>query len=273
MFKEYSVLMSVYVKEHASYFDNSINSMLKQTKKTNDFVIVCDGKLTEELNEVIHKYDKEYPGLFSVVRLEKNVGLGKALEYGLQFCKNELIARMDSDDYSLPDRCEEQIKIFNKLDGVDVVSGIIEEFDTNIDCVISVRSVPEKNNDIKEFSKLRSPFNHMAVMFKKNSVKMAGGYQDFFHVEDYYLWVRMLAKGAIGYNIQKPLVRVRGGRDLYLRRGGFKYLNSQLRLLIYMKKIKYITFYDFSTALFLRVFQAFSPVGVREFCYKYFFRD
>ena len=101
----YSILMSVYAKDNPDYLKLAIDSMLNQTIKSNDFVIVEDGPLTTELDAVINEYSSKNKEI-NVVKIEHNSGLGKALDFGLNYCKNELVARMDADDISLPTRCE-----------------------------------------------------------------------------------------------------------------------------------------------------------------------
>ena len=264
--------MSVYKNEKSLYLDKSINSMLEQTYLTNDFVIVCDGELTDELNAVINKYKEKFPNIFTIIRLEKNLGLGLALRHGIIFCKNELIARMDSDDISYNDRCEQQMNIFNTVSDVDIVGGCIDEFDGDVENIISTRHVPEHNTEIVKVSKIRNPFNHMSVMYKKQSVMKVGNYKDFFHVEDYFLWIRMLASGAVGFNIQRSLVCVRTGRDFYKRRGGILYLKSQIELLKYMKKTNYIGWGTCFFSIVMRIVQTLSPGFLREWLYINLYR-
>lgn len=229
-YENYSVLMSVYYKENAVYFDESINSVFEQTRLTDDFVLVCDGPLTDELDAVIEKYVSRYPDILNVVRLEKNSGLGVALNTGLKYCKNELVARMDSDDIMVKDRCEKQLAVFNSMDDISVCSGIILEFFDSTDTPFGKRVVPESCEDIYAFSKKRNPFNHPAVMFKKSAVIDAGSYSEEFHLfEDYYLWLRMFLKGYKGYNLQEPLVYMRTPYDMYMRRGGKQYAVDMMR--------------------------------------------
>lgn len=144
----------------------------------------------------------------NVVRLKKNVGLGNALNEGIKYCKNEMIARMDSDDISYPDRCEKQVVIFNTHPEVSICSGIVEEFTNNPNIVDTQRILPETNDEIVKFAKKRNPFNHPCVMYKKSAVEDVGSYQDFYLLEDYYLWLRMLMSGYQGYNIQEPLLHM-----------------------------------------------------------------
>ena len=140
--ENYSVLMSVYYKEKSEWLELSIKSMLNQTFVTNDFVIVCDGELTSELYSVLEYYDKHYPGLFQILKRDKNYGLGPSLAYGIEFCKNELVARMDSDDISKKDRCEIQIKYIENNPDLDIVGCWENEFENDIDNPIAVHKVP-----------------------------------------------------------------------------------------------------------------------------------
>lgn len=112
---EYSVLMTVYEKDNPEYFQMALLSMIKQTKKPDELVLVKDGPIPEEIQRVIDKVDSQYPDIIVQIQLRQNVGLGAALNEGLKVCKNELVARMDSDDLSLPMRCEKQIAEFKKI--------------------------------------------------------------------------------------------------------------------------------------------------------------
>ena len=137
---EYSVLMSVYYKENPKWFEESIKSMLNQTIKTNDFVLIEDGPLTDELEKVVIKYEKEFPKVFNVVRLKENQGLGPALAIGVKACKNEWIARMDSDDYSVPDRIEKQFNVIKEKPEIDMIGSWHNEFIDSIDNIQSTRN-------------------------------------------------------------------------------------------------------------------------------------
>ena len=239
-YKEYSVLMSVYCKEKPEYLKQAIESIQTQTFPTNDFVLVCDGPLYDALNMVITAKQHEMGTSLSVVRLAKNRGLGNALNEGIKHCKNELVARMDSDDIAYPDRCEKQIAVFNTHPEVSICSGIVEEFTSDPNIVDTKRVSPETNAEIVEFAKKRNPFNHPCVMYKKSAVEAVGSYQDFYLLEDYYLWLRMLMAGYQGYNIQEPLLHMRAGSDMYLRRAGWKYAKTQINLFKFMKQQGFI---------------------------------
>ena len=161
----YSVLMSVYSKENPAWLKLAIESIQDQTLPTSDFVLVCDGPLTPELDGVIAEKHCQMGEILMVVRLEKNVGLGNALNEGIKHCRNELVARMDSDDIAYPDRCEKQVAIFNKYPIVSICSGTVMEFSKNPETINCKRVLPEKNKEIIEFAKKRNPFNHPCVMY------------------------------------------------------------------------------------------------------------
>lgn len=268
----YSVLMSVYQKEKAEYFRKSAESMLNQTVSTDDFVIVCDGPLTKELDAVIEDLTKGHPGLFQIVRKKQQEGLGKALCVGLGFCRNDLVARMDSDDVSVPDRCEKQLAVF-AADNAELVGGSVTEFMDNISDAEKVRRVPQTNEEIRQFAKRRNPFNHPTVMFRKSAVLKAGNYMDCQGFEDYYLWVRMLGCGMRGYNLQETLVYMRTGEGMYRRRGSFAYalLGIKARWKIY--KTGYSGFFDFLVSAGAQLFMSLVPVKLRARFYGKFLRD
>ncbi len=267
-YRDYSVLMSVYCKEKPEYLKQAIESIQAQTLPTNDFVLVCDGPLNDALNEVVSTKQQEMGKTLNVVRLEKNSGLGNALNEGIKHCKNELIARMDSDDIAYPDRCEKQVTVFNKHPEVSVCSGIVEEFTIDPNIIDTKRVPPETNAEIIEFAKKRNPFNHPCVMYKKSAVEAVGSYKDFYLLEDYYLWLRMLMTGYQGYNIQEPLVHMRAGSDMYLRRAGWKYAKSQAKLFKFMKEQDFIGNSQFIKSCVIRSGSALAPNWLRKFMFE-----
>ena len=269
--ESYSVLMSVYCKEKAEYFQESVLSMLRQTAAADDFVIVCDGPLTKELDAVIEEFQNQYQNLFQVIRLKEQSGLGNALRQGICFCKNELIARMDSDDMSVPDRCRMQLKSFQEKE-IDLCGGNITEFTTDISDAGAKRQVPETDEEIRRFAGRRNPFNHPTIMFRKSSVLKAGNYKDCLGFEDYYLWARMLGCGAKGYNIQETLVYMRTGEGMYKRRGGFLYAvkGIKARWKIYQTGVS--KFSDFLISAGGQVVISMIPVRLRSCFYGRFLR-
>lgn len=261
--------MSVYSKENATFLRDAMNSMWEQTIPTDDFVLVCDGPLNQDLDKVINEMLEDHFGVLNIIRLEKNSGLGNALNEGLKQCKNELVARMDSDDIADHNRCEKQLQVFQTNSSIDLCSGTVIEFNSSINNVVGVRKLPESNEDIRVFSKKRNPFNHPAVMFKKTAVERAGGYIEKFHLfEDYYLWIRMLNKGSLGINIPEPILYMRTPDDFYLRRGGYKYSKVLLSFYKWMKSVKWITGSDYYCSAIPHAFMCVLPLFIRKSIYK-----
>lgn len=233
----FSVSMCVYHADNPEWFNTAVESILNQSAPPDEVVIVVDGPVGEKLNKVIEKYKKNEK--IKVIRLCENMGHGKARRKGLENCSNELVALMDADDISLPDRFEKQLKVFEKKD-ISVIGGNIAEFIENPEKHVGYRTVSQKHEDIEKYLKKRCPFNQMTVMFKKSDVEKAGGYKDWFCNEDYYLWLRMYKCGMKFENIPDVLVNVRVGEEMYKRRGGKKYFKSEYGIQKYMLSEKII---------------------------------
>lgn len=242
---KYSVLMSVYKNELPENLRNSIKSMLKQTVNASQIVIVKDGSLTIGLENVLKELISENKELFTIVEISENVGLAQALNIGIKHCRYPLIARMDSDDISLPERCERQLKEFELNPALSIVGTNIDEFDTDICQILCTRKVPEKHEDICRFIHRRSPFNHVTVMFKKEDVLRSGNYQVKWK-EDLDLFYRMLNNGCIAKNIQESLVLVRTNDGGIKRRKSWAYCGSFIKVAYINYKRGYINLLDLS---------------------------
>ena len=266
-YKGYSVLMSVYYKEKPEYLKKSIESIQNQTIPTDDFVLVCDGTLNSELDDVISTKQQEMGNIFNVVRLYDHRGLGIALNEGIKHCKHGLIARMDSDDIAYPNRCERQLEVFHMHPEISICSGTVEEFSVSPDIVDARRIPPETNSEIMEFAKKRNPFNHPCVMYKKSAIESVGSYQDFYMLEDYYLWLRMQSAGYQGYNIQEPILHMRAGASMYRRRAGWKYAKTQAKLFKYMRDNGMIDNIQFIKSCMVRSGSALAPNWLRKFMF------
>lgn len=270
---KYSVLMSVYYKENPKWFKESIESMLNQTILTNDFVIVKDGPLTEELNLVIKEYLEKYPKIFNIVELEKNVGLGPALAIGVKNCQNEWIARMDSDDFSVPDRIEKQYLQLVKNPELDIIGSSIAEYIDIIENVQAYRLLPEMHDEIVKFSKKRNPFGHPSIIFRKSKIIEAGNYRSYYLCEDYDMWIRMIEHDALCYNIQDILVYMRISEDFYKRRGGIKYLKSIMKFKNEQYKKGYYTFKNYFISVGSHIVVCLLPNFIRNYVYVKLLRN
>ncbi len=263
---KFSVLLSIYYKESPIYFRESLNSILSQTLRPSEIILVEDGLLTEELDNEINRYLDLHPHL-KIIPLSTNQGLGKALNEGLKHCSYDIVARMDTDDIAKPDRFEKQLAIFEKYSDIDVVGAWIDEFEDDISEVKSVRKLPELPDDIRQFAKRRNPINHPVVMFRKSAVLAAGGYQHFPLFEDYYLWIRMLMNRAKFYNIQESLLYFRFSPEMFKRRGGWKYMINELHFLQMMRQMHFISFSQFMQNLFVRFSIRLIPNYLRAIIY------
>jgi amylovoran biosynthesis glycosyltransferase AmsE len=217
--------MSVYKKEDPSYFYQALESIYKQEKKTFDIVIVHDGPLNESLYKVIN----DWKGKLNIkeVILKDNAGLGVALNEGLKYCKYNLVARVDTDDINIPTRFEQQYKYMMEHEDIALCGSHIDEFDIDPLVITSHRKVP-LGKDLDNSIFKRNPINHMTVMFRKNAVLDAGGYQHLRFMEDYFLWVRMYVKGYKLVNLDTVLVKARIGNGMLKRRKGIDYYRSEL---------------------------------------------
>lgn len=261
----FSVLLSVYHKEYPNYLRESLDSVLCQTLPPDEVVIVKDGPLTDELEAVLADFATRYP-IIKIVPLEENGGLGKALNEGIQHCSYDIVARMDTDDISKPERFEKQIMFMAEHPEVDVCSAWIEEFEGSTDNVLSIKKLPETHDEIMHYAKYRAPINHPVSMYRKAAVLKAGGYSGF--PEDYYLWVKMLMGGARFYNIQESLLYFRFSEELIQRRGGWWYAKADIRSQIDFYKMGFLSLPLLVYNLMIRVTVRLTPTSLRTFIYK-----
>lgn len=276
MSEKYSVLMSVYFKEQPDFLNAAIQSMVDQTIKPDQFIIVKDGPLTPELDQVIDEYDSKYPGLFTIIANKTNLGLGPALRKGVLESRNELIARMDSDDFCVSDRVEKQLKIFTKHPEIGMVGSFEAEFINDIGNVVAIHKVPENSKAIKQFMKRRCAVLHPTVIFKKSAVIAAGNYQEtsvYAVYEDYDLFARMIFDANIKcFNIQECLYYIRTSEDFYERRGGFKYAKTVLRFKWHLFRKKNMSLADFCISGIGQAAVCILPNKLREIFYMTFLR-
>lgn len=230
MNNNFSVLMSLYYKENSVYLDDCLKSILSQSILPNEILIILDGPLSIELKSYINNLDKSYLSLIKTVQLPKNVGLGNALNEGLKYCSNNWVFRMDTDDLCTPNRFMKQIEYIQENPNISLFGSCTEEFDSSMSNSLGLRKVPTSHNEIKQYTKRRNPFNHMTVAFRKDVIESVGGYQHHLYMEDYNLWIRVIAAGHQVGNIDEVLVNVRGGDSMVKRRKGLVYIKSELQL-------------------------------------------
>lgn len=268
----FSVLMSLYYKEKPEYLRQCFDSLLNQTVQANEWVIVKDGPLTGELEQVLHEYEHKNPNLIKYVAFEKNQGLGLALRAGVPACSNELIARMDTDDICREDRFEIQLQEFMIDSSLDICGSHIKEFDQDIHHTISQRKVPLTNDGIIQYQKRRSAYNHMTVMFKKSSVLKAGNYEHAPLMEDDMLWTRMILAKCRGKNIDDYLVYARTGLDMIERRGGWSYFKKYRASRKKVYKLGLVSRWDYLYTIIVQFFVSLIPKKARKMIFLKFLR-
>ncbi len=267
---KFSLLISVYAKENALFFNEALESLFNQTVRANEVVLVEDGPLTQELYDVIEKWRDKLN--IQRVKLEHNIGLGLALQEGLHKCQYNIVARMDSDDISLKNRFELQINHFKENPNIDVLGGFISEFETDSSIVSGLRKVPLIHEEIVKYGQTRNPMNHVTVMFNKKSVLSVEGYKSVIGFEDYYLWARMLNNNAQFANLSEILVNVRGGNAMVARRQGFKYAMTEFKFQKKLLNIRFLSFSSFVKNIIFRMPVRMCPGFVIKMFYKLFLR-
>lgn len=269
---KYSVLMSVYVKENVDYLKQSIESMLNQTVPPEQFVIVKDGPLTPELDETLKQYSNQHPEVFTIVELKENCGLAVALDAGLSHCRNELVARMDSDDISLPERCQKQLERFMENAKLVVLGTNIDEFSETPENIKRSRVVPSEYSEILKRIRRREPFNHPTIMFKKSEVIRCGGYGTLRRCQDFDLFSRMMNMGCYAENINESLLLFRANEDNYKRRKGKKSSEGYMTVMKLNYKRGYCSWTDMLYARTAQFALAVMPTGMMKWVSNTFLR-
>lgn len=267
--QNYSVLMTVYGDENPNHFEIAVNSMLNQTVKPNDFVIVCDGPISDELENIIYQFKCNCKDFFNIVRLEENVGVGKASAIGLHYCKNELVAKMDSDDISDATRCEKELQMFENDPELAIVGTYILEFLNENHEMTSIRKVPVTHEDICKFSKRRSPFNNSTIMFKKSAIIAVGNYSDLRRCEDFELFARLIHAGYKTANIPECLLEYRISDDTYNKRNNYDYIKRSRKM---VRDIGHSSIIDYAISCYPQYFITKMPKKLRKLIYEKFIR-
>lgn len=226
---KFSVIMSIYKNDNPEYLQVALDSIIHQTLVPDEIVLIADGPVPQSLIDVVEKTKAQFAALHAYYQ-DKNRGLGGALRIAVEKAQYDYLARMDSDDISLPDRFEKQMKCFEEDHELAVVGGMITEFVDSPEHVVSKRILPLDDCGIKRFMQSRCGVNHVTVVMKKSELLRAGNYQQDFRQEDYFLWARMIEAGRKFRNIPDIVVNVRSGRDQFARRGGMAYYKDVLAL-------------------------------------------
>jgi glycosyltransferase involved in cell wall biosynthesis len=267
----FSVLLPVWAGDDPGFLRRSFESVtVDQKRRPDEIVLVQDGPLPEALRTCIAELVAGSEVPVNHVDMPHNRGLGWALEAGLAAGKHDIVARMDADDISLPERFARQLPLVEA--GFDIVGSALAEMGAGEDDVWGIRQPPTEHEAIVRFARFHSPFNHPTVVLRRSAVTRAGGYEHMGSLEDYWLWVRMLARGARAANVGEPLLLYRVGAGAYERRGGWRLARHEIDLQRRMRRLGFTTRFQFVRNVLVRALWRVTPVGVRRPLYGFVFR-
>ncbi len=263
----FSLLMSTYAGDRPEFLREAfVSTVVDQTRPPDQVVLVQDGPVGEELGAEIERLKAESPVVVTHVVMPENLGLGPALDAGLRASDHEVVARMDADDVSRPDRFEKQLPVVES--GADIVGSGLLEFGESTGDVVGRRTPPTDADEIRRVVRFRDPFNHPTVVYRRSAVLAAGGYADLRLMEDYLLFTRMVTGGARPANLAEPLVYYRVGDGAYARRGGMGLLRSELALQRRFRSLGLTTRRQYLRNIAVRGGYRLVPEGVRKVAYR-----
>jgi hypothetical protein len=265
--EQLSLLLPVWAGDRPDFLGDAFRSSVDaQTRRPDQVVIVRDGPVPEPLAETIRELAQGSPVPVDLVELERNVGLGPALDAGLAACKHDVVARMDADDISLPHRFAVQLPIIES--GADIVGSGLVEFADDPDEIVATRAVPTEPDEIRRRARFATPFNHPTVVYRRPLVTGVGGYTDFAKMEDYLLWAKLILADARVANVAEPLVRYRVGAGAYARRGGRDLLRAEIALQRRFRDLGFTTRGQYARNLVVRGGYRLVPEGFRRSAYR-----
>lgn len=273
--KDFSVAMSIYKNDDPQYLKEALDSVINQTLKPREIVVVGDGPVPETLTAAVAEEEKRAREQGIELRFlpqEVNRGLGEALRIACENCRYDYIARMDSDDISLPYRFEKQMRVFDEHPEVGMVGGMITEFVGSPDNIVDSRVLPLDNKGIYKMMQTRCGVNHVTVIIRKSDLMAAGNYSGRFRQEDFYLWARMMKNKVIIRNIPDVVVNVRSGADQFARRGGMKYFHEHMKVFKFMYHEGLISYPVLLENYSLRFAQVAFPTKLRTWVYQHLLR-
>lgn len=266
---EFSVLLPVYGKDDPARFRRAFSSVTSdQSLPPSEVVVVRDGPVPDALEAELVRAESATVAV-TVVRTDRNQGLAEALNLGLANCRHPIVARMDADDVSAPERFAIQIPAFVAL-GVDVLGAALWEMDDD-ETSTRVRIPPLGDDEIRRTARFRQPFHHPTVVYRRDAVRDAGGYRtDVGRFEDYVLFATMLARGDKVANLAEPLLHYRVGAGAYDRRGGLSHFRHEVRLQRELRRLGLTTRAQAARNVLARGAYRLVPSSIRQHFYRTF---
>jgi glycosyltransferase involved in cell wall biosynthesis len=263
----FTLLLPVYRGDDAAFLRRAFDSATaEQTRRPDEAVVVQDGPVGPDLQAELASIEQRSCVPVTIIRLEQNVGLARALSAGLLACRYDVVARADADDVSLPHRFEVQLPLVEA--GADLVGSSLVEFDGDEHVVGTARLMPTEPDEIARYARFADPFNHPTVVYRRQAVAAVGGYQDLHLMEDYLLFARMIADGAAVRNVAEPLVKYRVGAGAYRRRGGRRLLRAELSLQRILHREAFTTRGQYLRNVLVRGGYRLVPVALRRWAYR-----
>ncbi len=267
MAEAFSLLMSVYGGDDPGFLEAAYRSVVHdQTRPPDDVVLVQDGPVPEQLAAMIAVLVETSPVPARLLVLDSNVGLGPALDRGMEACAHDIIARMDADDIAFPRRFEVQVPAVEA--GADLVGSSLLEFGTSPEDIVGRRVPPLDPAEIVRYSRFHQPFNHPTIVYRRSAVQAVGGYRSLPLMEDYLLFAKMIQNGAQVANVAEPLVLYRVGAGAYARRGGVTLLKSEWALQRRLYGLGFTSRAQFVRNVALRGAYRLVPEQIRKAAYR-----
>lgn len=261
--------MAVYAGEKPEFLAAALQSLRDQTELPDEILLIKDGPLGAKLEEIVSDFTLKID--IRSIQLPVNLGLANALNVGLAEALHPWIMRFDSDDICCPERVARQ-RLLIASGEYDIFGSQIKEFDEVPALAKRARLVPTEHKEILKFGKKRNPFNHMTVCFQKDLAQRCGGYPNHRFMEDYSLWIKLLSTGARSTNDSEVLVMARVGNGMIQRRGGLRYVWSEIKLQYLMVRSRYKSFLEAVWDGTIRSIIFLMPVGIRSGIYSKFLR-
>ncbi|WP_342318906.1 glycosyltransferase [Corynebacterium mayonis] len=223
-----SALLSAYRNTPVAELTAALDSLLSQTRRADEIVLVYDGPVSAEVERAV----QTYAGDVRTVALPVNVGLGPALQAGLDTISSTYVLRLDTDDIAAPDRLATQLAFLEDHPEVAALGTAVAEFETDdqIGSKLKTRALPETHAALARYARINSPLNHPSVMFRTAEVKNVGGYKGVHFMEDYDLWARLIASGQQLHNLPEPLTFFRVNAAQFARRTGKEMFAAEKQL-------------------------------------------
>lgn len=203
-----SVLMSLY-NESVEEIKQSMDSVLNQTYKDFEFIIINDNPNNKIYDKLIYDYKLKDDRII-YYKNKENIGLALSMNKAAKLAQGNYLARMDADDISLPYRFEKQMLFLenNTCDFVFSNYSIIDEKGYFLNNCEKEQDY-YKDNEIPAQIFIKQIIHHPTVIMRKDSFERVGGYRNFICAQDYDLWIRMAEAGIKFHMIDEILLYYR----------------------------------------------------------------